>query len=405
MRTTVAAEGRQRTASKTGPGLARRKGSPGGRAASIVPKMIDSTDPEETPEATAEPAGATASPSLPMPRWRRARVKGPTQEELDALPVKERLELLDQRRQGRHQTLNSIGILFGVVFTAGSLVATALSVRTTQNELNNSQQGQITDRYTKAVDQLGSTKLDIRLGGIYALERLATDSPRDDHTIYDVLCAFVRVHAPNPDIKPPTVPMADIQAALTVIGRRKPLNDGFTPDLKDIRVPHAAQRQARLSHADLSGADLSGVDLALADLSGADLFGANLTDGAYLAGVNLTGAELGRVNLTGATLTGARLSKADLASAKLSRAELRNANLTGAILSEARLTGVDLPGADLRGAELSFVNLTGANLRGANLRGADLEGAKLRGADLRDVVGVTTDEIRKQAHTDSTTRF
>jgi membrane protein implicated in regulation of membrane protease activity len=32
-----------------------------------------------------------------------------------------------------------------------------------------SQQGQITDRYTKAIEQLGSDKLDVRLGGIYAL--------------------------------------------------------------------------------------------------------------------------------------------------------------------------------------------------------------------------------------------
>ena len=40
-------------------------------------------------------------------------------------------------------------------------------------------QGQITDRYTKAIDQLGSEKLDVRIGGIYALERIARDSARD----------------------------------------------------------------------------------------------------------------------------------------------------------------------------------------------------------------------------------
>lgn len=39
-----------------------------------------------------------------------------------------------------------------------------------------SEQGQVTDRYTKAIEQLGSDKLNIRLGGIYALERIARDS-------------------------------------------------------------------------------------------------------------------------------------------------------------------------------------------------------------------------------------
>jgi hypothetical protein len=54
------------------------------------------------------------------------------------------------------------------------------------------QQGQITDRYTKAVEQLGGDKLDVRLGGIYALERIAVDSKRDHQTIVAVLSAFVR---------------------------------------------------------------------------------------------------------------------------------------------------------------------------------------------------------------------
>jgi membrane protein implicated in regulation of membrane protease activity len=57
------------------------------------------------------------------------------------------------------------------------------------------QQGQITERYTKAIEQLGSGKLDVRLGGIYALERIATDSERDHPTVVEVLSAFVREHS------------------------------------------------------------------------------------------------------------------------------------------------------------------------------------------------------------------
>jgi hypothetical protein len=41
------------------------------------------------------------------------------------------------------------------------------------------EQGQVTDRYTKAIEQLGSKELDVRIGGIYALERIARDSAKD----------------------------------------------------------------------------------------------------------------------------------------------------------------------------------------------------------------------------------
>ena len=53
-------------------------------------------------------------------------------------------------------------------------------------------EGQITERFTHAIDQLGNTGVDVRLGGIYALERIANDSPRDRETIFEVLAAFIR---------------------------------------------------------------------------------------------------------------------------------------------------------------------------------------------------------------------
>lgn len=52
--------------------------------------------------------------------------------------------------------------------------------------------GHVTDRYSKAIEQLGSDKIEIRLGGIYALERLMRDSPNDQPTIIEVLAAYVR---------------------------------------------------------------------------------------------------------------------------------------------------------------------------------------------------------------------
>jgi hypothetical protein len=53
----------------------------------------------------------------------------------------------------------------------------------------------ITDRLTHAIDQLGNDKVDVRIGGIYALERLAKDSASDWPAIGEILAAFIRAHA------------------------------------------------------------------------------------------------------------------------------------------------------------------------------------------------------------------
>jgi uncharacterized protein YjbI with pentapeptide repeats len=344
-------------------------------------KVTDSTEPEE-------PSSSPAEETVPRRRGRRLP-KAPTQQELDALPARERLELIDRRRASVHQSLNSVGILFGVLFTAGSLVATALGVRTTQNELHNSQEGQITDRYTKAVDQLGSGRLDIRLGGIYALERLATDSPRDHRTIYDVLTAFVREHDPKPDAKIPDQPATDIQAALTVIGRRK--GDDFTPDLTGIRVHNADLSHANLAHASVSQEILQRKPPPTDAQVHVEVF-----SDADLTGANLTGAIL-----TGAILTSTNLSATDLSGANMRDANMRGADLRGADLSGARLRFE--PG--LNGTNLADANLADADLSGADLTNADLSGTDLTGANLSGVRGMTPDQIRRQALTDSRTRF
>ena len=66
----------------------------------------------------------------------------------------------------------------------------------------------ITDLYTKAVDQLGSDKAPVRLGGLYALERLAQDNtdPLLRQTVVNMVCAYLRMPIPTPTgaSQPPT---------------------------------------------------------------------------------------------------------------------------------------------------------------------------------------------------------
>jgi hypothetical protein len=79
-------------------------------------------------------------------------------------------------------------------------------------------EGNVTDRYSKAVGQLGDAAPQVRIGGVYALERIGSDSSKDRERIIYVLGAFIRERskfAPdNPD-----EPSEDVTAALRVAGR------------------------------------------------------------------------------------------------------------------------------------------------------------------------------------------
>jgi uncharacterized protein YjbI with pentapeptide repeats len=206
------------------------------------------------------------------------------------------------------------------------------------------QEGQITDRYTKAIEQLGSDKLDVRLGGIYALERIAKDSERDQPVVVEVLSAFVR-EASDPirrfraslrddeksefagecersaalyfvaSARLPT----DVQAALTVLGRLPPVAGVSRGDLSGAVLPGAQLNKADLSGAQLNKADLSGAQLIRADLSDAQFGDADLSS-TDLYGADLSGAYFGDANLSGARLGGANLSDANLNRADLSGA-------------------------------------------------------------------------------------
>ncbi len=247
-------------------------------------------------------------------------------------------------------------------------------------------EGQITDRYTKAIDQLGSTALDVRLGGIYALERLMRDSPADQPTIVEVLAAYVREHAPRDPAAASSGPAADVQAALTVL-RRRPEHPSEPPvDLGRTCLNGADLYGARLTGATLTGATLTGATLTRADLAGAKLTGADLA-GATLAGADLAGAKLTGAKLTGANLTGAKLTGAFLTDAELAGAFLTHANLTGAFLTGANLAGAFLTRANLAGAFLTHANLTGANLTHAFLTHANLTGADLTGEQIEAAIG------------------
>lgn len=305
----------------------------------------------------------------------------------EGLSGKDKAEEISRTRTAVLATLAGLIAVVGAIFTG-------LSYR-----LNRA--GQITERFTRAIDQLGSGELDVRLGGVYALERIAGDSEADHPQVVEVLTAYVREHAPWPPRRsalthagwadpkipaasieaihaleriakgshveadavgavetpgmnvgePPPLP-TDVQAAISVLGRRDASRD-------------KKGAQLRLSDVDLRGVSMRGGHFEEARLRRAHLEDANL-EGAHLQGAKLRGADLEGADLGPDPELG-------LPAANLERASLPGANLKRAKLGDTHLEGADLAEADLQGAKLAGADLRGADLRGAHLQDAEYD--------------------------------
>lgn len=297
----------------------------------------------------------------------------------------------------RRQRSTEIGLAQKQQDQAAVALAYALQERTALASEADAGNRRITDLYTKAVEQIGSDKAPVRLGGLYALERLGQDTDSQRETIMNVVCAYLRMPfsatSPSPGESAPEdererhAELVRAHAeehqvrltALRILHRHRSLNRGsnrvfwlyVTIDLTGASLTGAHLATADLALAALTGADLTDADLASADLTDACLAGADLTNadltharlaGADLTNVDLTHARIGGADLAGANLAGARLAGADLMDARLATADLTNVDLTGANLAGANLAGVDLAGADLTNAYVALADLTGANL-------------------------------------------
>lgn len=235
-----------------------------------------------------------------------------------------------ERLKAENDVRTTLIQLLGGAVLSGGLYFTARTL-----QLN--REGQVTDRFSKAIEQLGSGNLDVRLGGIYALERIARDSSRDHEPIVEILCAFLREHAdksgaapldilkgPSSDRSP-----ADVTAALEVLGRRTARSERRSLDLRRIRV-----KGAHLEGANLRGALLNGVELTYANLQRADLSGAKLSD-----------ADLRCSDCRGADLSNAMLDDAKLTSVKWEQARVSGVFLNGASYDRDQFTGEQLAAA------------------------------------------------------------
>ncbi|NUP53117.1 MAG: pentapeptide repeat-containing protein [Catenulispora sp.] len=274
-------------------------------------------------------------PELLYPRLSKADLR-------DVATATEKIQLQQAQAQLANNARTTIlQSLAGLVVLAGAVA--------TWRQVHVNREGQITERFTRAVDQLGNANVDVRIGAMYALERISRNSEADRDAILFLLGSYIRNHTPwavgapgGPDHPSATVDMAlpwmrnrhpDIQAAMGVLGRREPSRTDPVISLSRVDLRSAALRRT-----------------------------------------NLCGAQFRYSNLARAVLIDARLDRCDLTAADLRLARLDRASLRQGVLQRASLQGANLSGADLRHADLRGADLSGAILTDTVLVGALADG-------------------------------
>ncbi len=388
--------------------------------------------------------------------------------------------------------LTAIAAVFGAVFLTWRTVVAHWQARASQEQASVARESHYTTLFTKAVEQLGTTRevvetstiigsssgpvprienktrtepnIEVRLGAIYALERIAHDSERDHWPIMEVLCAYVRKNAgdgesipehfdfneDNEELEAEIIanderaaisdrlksirgwvanldfPRSDIQAALTVIGRRSEGRRAWEAQRAgDPSSPGDYRLDFR--NANLQKADIQGLFFERANFRGAKL------DGALVRRCHLADAILNAAQIANANFEHADITLASFASAKLYGTGFRKcladktrfafARMYGGSFSEASLTEVDFShsvfsatrmfSANIFNCSFNYCNLSLASFiqatihessfKKAQLQFARLDLATLYGSDFAESLGLTDGQLHSAFEGDGST--
>ena len=192
-------------------------------------------------------------------------------------------------------------------------------------QINNiTEKKSITDRLNRATEALGQNHndgkpvIEVRLGALYELERIAQDSISEHIRIMEIFCTYIRHNKELTSITDgKIIPREDVQAALTIIGRRDKWSDdgkylqkekeqGYWLDLRNCDL-----RRTLLDNADLSHANMSKTWFNEVTLEKAVLIETNLS-GAHLNNVNLSNADVLNTNFKNTHTKGSFAYKGDL---------------------------------------------------------------------------------------------
>ena len=303
------------------------------------------------------------------------------------LKASERVNAISQLRIAIVQVLAATGAAIALIYTARNYQL--------------SRRGQVTDRFTKALERLGAEEMFLRIGGLLALEQIVQDSPDQANDASEVLQAFLKWQAGerieritrkqnlktffrrySSSITPlhPWSPSVrdDVQVALTSITR---------PKSRVHANRHLSLTNLNLCGARLTGADLRSINFTDTDLSGSYVYDSDLT-GAQLLESRAVGIQFLESTLDGASFTLGDFTYANFNDCSMLLTEWEGATLAGADFQRCKLKGSSFKEANLSAAKFFEADLTGVDFREANLDYADL-----RGANLVDTLGLYPESL------------
>ena len=197
-------------------------------------------------------------------------------------------------------------------------------VETSQRQVETSQHSLLNERYQRGAEMLGREVLSVRLGGIFALGRLAREHPEEYHVqIMRLFCAFVR----NPLVTKEDEKAAKLTKLVAERGVKEEEESELRLDVQEIMAAIGKRSDAQIHIEEQEQPATLGLDLRGAKLVDAYLDGAKLTN-AFLFNANLARAILRDAVLVGTNLDCTVLDDADLTGANLS-------NVTG--MTQAQL--------------------------------------------------------------------
>lgn len=330
----------------------------------------------------------------------------------------------------------TVGAIVAAGFASWRLVLSHWNTRAAQQQARIAEQSHLTTLFTKAVEQLGAMRevkvtenvgsetskqfetlirtevnIEVRLGAVFALGRIARDSRRDFQPIMETLCAYVRENGTAAKDIPENVaetinqnlhtkdlsdwlslierPRPDVHAAIGVISQQNDGDSTFRYDLTN----------ACLQRGNLARTNLSNIDLRFARLEGANLLMSILAR-SILDRARLDGAALYQANAREAVLTHARLDYASLEGALMEEVDLSGATLRFSFLYGAHLEGATLFGCDLTRCNLSFANLSGASIRSVRgfrpeFTGAILNNSWIDSVNINDFHGISEEQLSR----------
>ncbi|MGU9963282.1 MAG: pentapeptide repeat-containing protein [Candidatus Halichondribacter symbioticus] len=224
------------------------------------------------------------------------------------IAVEQQIKNIDVNSYGFRSISLSIAGSITLLITILGVVLTLIRNLLTRQQNRTDEERLVTEQISRAVEQMGAYKqgvgeksyepnIEVRLGGLYSLQRIMKDSPKDEETIAKIFYAYVRENTKKDETKEKnTQPRVDVQTALDVIGQ-------FNRMWKEQNKEIPQEIRLNFSNANFAGyfftdINFSGADLFYADLENANLEGVDLS-GAILFGANLTNADLSKVkNLT-----------------------------------------------------------------------------------------------------------